>query len=197
MPCGFVYRPTDATGSAVASDPCARSAWWADAAGIPPGAGVGLFGGADASADPTFAGLRCLRALWEGDDTDARMLHASVSALTTRLPHPDLPVWVVHGADDGLLPAAFTSEPYVAWLRAEGRTPRYWQVPHVQHFDAFLALPGFGDGYVPLLPYAYAALNQMWSRVVDGSPLSNPDTPPGRARGAGRLEAGALGFSAE
>ena len=52
-----------------------------------------------------------------------------------------LPVVVIHGVDDGLVPAAFTSAPYVDKAQAAGRDVRYWQVRNAQHFDAFLALP--------------------------------------------------------
>ena len=188
MPCGFVYRPTNAAGIPAGDDPLARAAWWADASGIPPGTGVGLFGGMDASPDPTFAGLRCLRALWDGDDVDARTLHTSVRELAARLPRKNLPVWVVHGAEDGLVPTAFTSEPYIEWLRTEGRTPHYWKVPHAQHFDAFLPLPGFGNAYVPLLPYGYAALDRMWAHVIEGRAcLHSADAQPATTRN-GSLE---------
>ncbi len=188
MPCGYSYRTTNVAGVPGPADPVQRASWWADAAGIPPGNGVGLFGGTDASADPTLPGLRCLRALWTGDDADAHALHASVAALAARLPRAELPLWVVHGAVDGLLPTAFTSEPYVDWLRAEGRRPLYWKVPTAQHFDAFLALPGFGERHLPLLPYGYVALDRLWAHLHAGQPW--PDsvpTPAARPRGAGAL----------
>ncbi len=195
MPCGYVYRAINIGGLPIVADAVTRAAWWSDAAGIPPGAGVGLFGGVDASLDPTLSGLHCLRALWDGDDTDARALHTAVKATTAQLPRADLPIWVIHGADDGLVPTAFTSEPYIAWLHEQGRTPRYWRVPHAQHFDAFLALPGFGDAHVPLLPFGYAALDRMAAHLFDGEPLANPPTPQTQPRGAGALEAGMLGLS--
>ena len=188
MPCGYSYRTLDAAGKPGPVDPAVEASWWADASGIPPGNGVTLAGGADLSADPTLPGLRCLRALWTGDSADARALHASVAALAARLPRANLPVFVLHGAADGLLPTAFTSEPYVAWLRSEGRHPLYWKVPAAQHFDAFLALPGFGDRHVPLLPYGYAALDRLWAHLHAGQPW--PDelpTPAARPRGAGAL----------
>lgn len=194
MPCGFSYRAVNAAGVPM-DDPVARAAWWADAGGIPPGNGVALVGGLDASADPTFAGLRCLRELWEGDTADAHALHASVSALAAKMPRADLPLWVVHGADDGLLPTAFTSDPYVEWLRAGGRAPRYWKVAHAQHFDAFLALPGFGDAHAPLMPFAYAALDRMWAHLAQGQALPDVPAPPTRPRGAGPLDAPMLGLS--
>jgi len=194
MPCGYAYRQVDALGKP-SGDAAVRAAWWADAAGIPPGNGVGLIGSIEAGADPALASLRCLRGLWEGDSPDARALHASVASLAARLPRADLPLWVVHGADDGLVPTMFTSEPYVEWLRASGRTPRYWKVAHAQHFESFLALPGFGDAHVPLLPFAYRALDRMWEHVIDGKPLADPPVPQTRPRGSAALDASMLGLT--
>ena len=195
MPCGFHYAPTGVGVLPGVTDPVARAAWWADASGIPPGNGVGLFGGVNVSPDPTLVGEECLRALWTGDEPAAQMLQASVAATAAKLPRADLLLWVVHGADDGLLPTAFTSEPYVAWLREEGRRPLYWKVPHAQHFDAFLPLPGFGERHLPLLPYGYAALDRLWAHLYEGAawPASVP-TPAGHPRGARALTREALGL---
>lgn len=195
MPGGYRYEATGPNGKPGAADDATRASWWADASGIPPGNGVGLFGGIDESADPLLAGIECLRRLWTDDNANARALHASVQALAARLPRKSVPLWVVHGADDGLLPTAFTSEPYVAWLRAEGRRPLYWKVPHAQHFDAFLALPGFGDKHLPLLPYGYAALDRLWAHLFQDQPwpddLAAPVTTP---RGADALQPSMLGL---
>ncbi|MBE1162609.1 hydrogenase [Dyella sp. 7MK23] len=195
MPCGYRYAAL-VDGKPGVADAATRASWWADASGIPPGNGVGLFGGTDGSADPQLAGITCLRHLWSSDDADARALHAAVQALAVRLPRRDLPLWVLHGADDGLLPTAFTSEPYIAWLRAEQRQPLYWKVPHAQHFDAFLALPGFGDRHLPLLPYGYAALDRLWAHLFQGQPWpAQLPVPEGQARGAGALQRGMLGMT--
>ena len=112
-----------------------------------------------------------------------------------QLPRQDLPLWVLHGASDGLLPTAFSSQPYVDWLRKEGRRPLYWEVPHAQHFDAFLALPGFGERHIPLLPYGYAALDRLWAHLYDGAawPTDVP-TPAAQARGASALDYSKLGL---
>ncbi len=195
MPCGFRYAAMGTAALPGVTDPLARASWWADASGIPPGNGVGLFGGVDLSPDPTLTGEDCLRALWTSDDHDSQTLHASIAATAARLPRGDLPLWIVHGASDGLLPTAFTSEPYVAWLRGQGRHPLYWKVPHAQHFDAFLALPGFGDRHVPLLPYGYAALDRLWAHLYDGATWpSEMPTPAAQPRGSGALERQALGL---
>ena len=193
MPCGFHYAPTGVGGLPGPTDPMARAAWWADASGIPPGNGVGLFGGVNVSMDPTLVGEDCLRALWTGDDHPSQMLRASIAATAAKLPRADLPLWVVHGAADGLLPTAFTSAPYVTWLHEQGRHPLYWRVPYAQHFDAFLALPGFGERHVPLLPYGYVALDRLWAHLYEGAawPTEVP-TPAAQPRGAGALECGML-----
>jgi hydroxybutyrate-dimer hydrolase len=155
MPCGFAYRLADVA---------ALPTLWADSSGIPPGAGVLLEDRLGAGDDAAFAGLRCLRALWEGDTEDARALREAVAATRVALPPKGLPLWVLHGEDDGLVPIMFTAAPYVAWLQANGRTPVFQPLPKAQHFDAFLPLPGM-QAYRPLLPPAWAALDAAWERI--------------------------------
>ncbi|HZP66263.1 MAG TPA: 3-hydroxybutyrate oligomer hydrolase family protein, partial [Rudaea sp.] len=195
MPCGFRFAAHDAAGKPRAATPAERAAWWADASGIPPGAGVFLDENPSGdAADPTLEGLLCLRDLWTEPGKVADTLRTSVGATTAKLPRKELPIWVIHGAEDGLLPMAFTSTPYVDWLRKNERSPIFWPIAHAQHFDAFLALPAFGDRYVPLLPYGYAALDAMFAHVVRGAPLAPGETPAANARGAGALGAAMLGL---
>jgi hydroxybutyrate-dimer hydrolase len=194
MPCGFRCSAVDASGAPAAADAATRAAWWSDASGVPPGAGVHLLGGVDASADPTASGIDGLRALWSGNSTDARALRAAVAGTAARFPHTDLPTIVAHGEDDGLLPLAFSSAPYVAALESAGRAPVYWRVPFAQHFDAFLGIPGFGEHHVPLMPYGYAALDALWAHLADGvalPPSRRFDTKP---RGPSALDVAALGL---
>jgi len=197
MPCGFRFDAHDGAGKTRAPTPAERAAWWSDAPGIPPGAGVFLDETiAGDTFDPALRGLRCLRDLWTGDSAEAQTLHASIAATAARLPRKELPLWIIHGREDGLLPDAFNSSAYATWLRANGRDPIYWSIPHAQHFDAFLALPGFGDRYVPLLPYGYWALDRIWRHLVDGAPLIVNDTPVATPRGAGKLGAAHLALPA-
>jgi hydroxybutyrate-dimer hydrolase len=197
MPCGFRFDSHDATGNARGPTPAERAAWWSDSSGIPPGAGVFLDETIPGDpSDPALRGLLCLRELWTGEGAEADTLRASVAAAAAQLPRKDLPLWIIHGREDGLVPDAFNSAAYVAWLRASGRNPIYWSIPHAQHFDAFLALPGFGDHYVPLLPYGYSALDRMWRHLVDGVPLIASDTPAANPRGAGKLDAAHLALPA-
>lgn len=189
MPCGFAYHAD----VGAPFDAAVRASWWADGSGVPPGAGVSLAGGTDVSLDPTLPGVRCLRSLWEGQGQDATDLRAGVASTAAKLPRADLPVLVVHGAQDGLIPVAFSSEPYVAWLRASGRSPVFWKVPYAQHFDAFLSFPDFGDRHVPLLPYGFAALDRAWAHLTEGRALPEDAlVRDARPRGGGSLTAEAL-----
>lgn len=194
MPCGFSFRTLSPAGQPGPAAEPVRAAWWAEGSGIPPDVGIALSGGSDASADPTLPGLLALRELWQAEGNDAKTLHAAVARLAAKTPRRELPIWIVHGAEDGLIPAAFTSDAYVEWLRGQGHAPRYWRVPFAQHFDAFLVAPGFGDRHVPLLPYGYVALDRLYAHVVDKDPLPDIATPQALPRGPGALDRGHLGL---
>jgi len=188
MPCGYAYAALDAQGQPRAATIEERAAWWSDASGIPQGAGVALIETptrgdepgrtsvpgsrvSEGTDDSALPGLRCLRALWESDSALAKSLRTGVYATRASLPRADLPMIVVHGADDGLVPEAFSGGAYARWANAHGRDLRYWRVANAQHFDAFLGLPPLAGRYVPLLPYAYRALDAMWAHIADGAPL--------------------------
>jgi hydroxybutyrate-dimer hydrolase len=193
MPGGFSYRLHHAAGMAGPIDAIVRAAWWADGSGVPPGTGISLDGGTDLSLDPTLPGVLSLRDLQVGQGPEAEQLRAAVDATAAELPREGLPILIVHGTQDGLIPVAFSSQPYVNWLRDAGRTPVFWKVPYAQHFDAFLAFSDFGDRHAPLLPFGYAALDRAWAHVREGRALPEDaavrDTRP---RGPGPLTAQTL-----
>lgn len=167
-PCGYRFSVVEKDGQPRAATPAERAAWWSDASGIPPGAGVALV---DAKPEAPLQGLDCLRALWMDDVADAQRVRAGIEAVRASQPQSGLPVIVIHGLDDGLIPAAFSSAPYVAMARDAGRDVRYWQVRNAQHFDAFLGLPQYGAVYVPLLPYVYRALDRVAAHLESGEVL--------------------------
>lgn len=169
-PCRFSFATINADASVRAASAQERAAWWSDASGIPPGAGVNIVD-ETANTDPDLERLRCLRALWQGDSADADRVRAGVAATRAGLPRRKLPVTVIHGVDDGLIPMAFTSAPYVATAKQAGRDVRFWQIKNAQHFDAFLGLPDYGARYLPMLPYVYAALDRTLAHLETGSPL--------------------------
>ena len=158
-PCSFGFAMQTAEGATRAATVQERAAWWSDASGIPPGAGVGIIDEI-ARIDPGASRLRCLRNLWSGASVDADRVRKGIAETRAGPPRAGLPVTVIHGVDDGLIPMAFTSAPYVAHARAAGRDVGFWQVRNAQHFDAFLGLPDYGARYLPMLPYIYAALDR-------------------------------------
>ncbi len=159
-PCGYRYAALNPDFSPRATTAAERAAWFADGSGIPPGAGVGLVD-PQPLTDMGLTGLQCLRALWTGDGADAQRVRKGIAETRAAAPRAGLPVVVIHGTDDGLVPQAFSSAPYVAMAKAAGRDVRYWQVRNAQHFDGFLALPHMAAAYLPLLPYVYAALDRV------------------------------------
>ncbi|MCL7713072.1 3-hydroxybutyrate oligomer hydrolase family protein [Stenotrophomonas mori] len=191
-PCGYGFAAQNPDFSPRPATAAERAAWIADGGGIPPGAGVGLLDSRLQLPDLTYAGLKCLRGLWEGQDAAARRVQAGIQATRTGLPRAGLPVMVVHGSDDGLIPPAFSSTPYVTAAQAAGREVRYWQVRNVQHFDGFLGLPDYAARYLPLLPYVYAALDRVQARLDEGTPLPDDAVLQTRPRAGAPLSAGHL-----
>ncbi|MEO7013006.1 MAG: 3-hydroxybutyrate oligomer hydrolase family protein [Dokdonella sp.] len=193
MPCGFGIAATHAAGDARLATLAEQSNWWADATGIPPGAGVGIVDSMATGKDASWPGSECVSRLWSESSKLASALHAGAEETKATLPRADLPMIIVHGKADGLVPIAFSSEPYVRWLEANGRTPVFWKVGHAQHFDAFLAFPGFGDAHVPMLPFAYAALDKLWAHLITGEPMPASRDIATTPRGNGPLGANQLG----
>ncbi|MEO6065378.1 MAG: 3-hydroxybutyrate oligomer hydrolase family protein [Lysobacterales bacterium] len=183
-PCSYGFAAQNADFSARAATADERASWWSDASGIAPGAGVGIVDARMAGADPLLPGLQCLRTLWDGRNADADRVRKGVLESRAGLPRAGVPIIVVHGVDDGLVPMAFTSAPYVAQAQAAGRDVRFWQVRNAQHFDAFLAIPDYAARYVPMLPYVYAALDRAWAHLETGAPLPTDAVIDARPRTA-------------
>jgi len=191
-PCGYGFSAQATDSTARAATAAERAAWWPDAAGIPPGNGVGIIDGRMSLPDFTLAGLQCLRALWNGEGVEALRVQAGIAETRAGMPRAGLPLVVVHGLDDGLVPPAFSSAPWVAAARAAGRDVSYWQVRNAEHFDAFLGFPSYAARYVPLLPYVYAALDRVDAHLASGAPLPRDATVATTPRGTDALEAGDL-----
>ncbi len=176
MPCGYAFHALGADGKMRAPTIAEAAVWRSDASGIAPGAGVFITDSIAQSpaadpADPTLAGLLCLRDLWQGKSEIASTLQSSIVATAAKPPRVGLATIVIHGIDDGLIPAVFSSTPYVAMAKEQGRNVRYWRVHNAQHFDAFIGLPAWTTRYVPLMPYAYRALDSVWLHVSQDAEL--------------------------
>lgn len=194
MPCGFAVAGIDASLQPRAVPPAERALWWATANGIAPSAGIGLLDAGFALPDPFLAGQTCLRELWTGEHAEAQALRAAVEATRATAQLPDRPVLIIHGAADGLIPAAFSSRPYVAAVReGGGRHLAYWEIERVQHFDALLGPAGLGARYLPLTPYAHAGLDELFAHLFGAAaaPGDRHIDPPARS---GILDRAGLGL---
>ena len=135
-----------------------RALRWSDGAGIVPGADVMI-----KHSLPPAERLRRVNQLLRGP---LRQDLLKGLAATHCPPAPvDKPVYVLHGADDGLIPAPFSSQPYVRRAQRMGADIQSWLLPRRPHFDAFLALPGYGEHREALLPEVYRALDSLAARL--------------------------------
>ena len=161
MPCGFGF-------SAAGANPEQQAAWWATHSGIGPGSGIELMDGLAAGADTALPGLQCLRELWTSETEEAIALRAAVARAAATGKLPDIPVLVIHGREDGLIPAALSARPYVQAARQNGvEHLAYWEIDRAQHFDAFLNVPGLSARLVPILPYGWAGIEHVMA-TLDG-----------------------------
>jgi hydroxybutyrate-dimer hydrolase len=169
-PCGYRFSAAGADGRPGPAPAELRATWWSEGSGIPPGSGVVLVdGNAASSAEQPLRGLACLRALGRGDSADARRVRAGIAEAAAKAPHRGLPIVVIHGVDDGLVPIHMTSDRYVPLARDAGAQIAYWRVNNAQHFDSLLAFPDYRKRYVPLLPYVFAAMDQVWAHLEDAA----------------------------
>lgn len=174
-PCGFNYSAIGADLKPRPTTPLERAAWWSDGSGIPPGNAIGMIDPKMSLPDPTLAGERCLRELWTGNSADALRVRKGITETHAKVPQKGFPILVIHGSDDGLVPPAFSSAPWVAASRAAGRPVAYWTVGRAEHFDAFLAFPSYAQRFVPLLPYMYEGLDRVWAQIEGQGKLATDD----------------------
>jgi hydroxybutyrate-dimer hydrolase len=161
MPCGYRLAVVSAPGQPSAAG---RALWWAESSGIAPSGPIQILDAQAAPPDPFLPGLRCLRALAEGGSGEAAILRQAIEATRVSGRLPPIPIILLHGREDALIPAAFTSRPYVELARAQGANGlRYQELEGVQHFDAFLAHPDLRGRYQPLL----APLERAFDELLD------------------------------
>ncbi len=172
MPCGYGFSVASASNDQ-------RQAWWPSHSGVGAGGGIELLDGLAEGNDRAFNGLLCLHALAEQGNEEGAALRAAIEATRATARLPDIPVLVVHGLRDGLIPAAFSARPYVEQARGHGARIGYWEITRAQHFDALLALPPVAESLVPILPYGWRGLDQIDAVLageasLDGDRLFDP-----------------------
>ena len=191
--CGFSFAATGTATSASPNAPVAASAAalatsFGTSNGVPPTLGINIVnnnsvGGPllDAASlstggvqDYNMAGALCLRELATGTSAHARRVQQGISEVTRTANLRGKPALIVQGRADTLLPVAFTGRPYFGMNKmVEGANSRlsYIEVTNANHFDAFLALPGYGNRLVPLHRYFIQAMDMMYAHLKTGAAL--------------------------
>ena len=191
--CGFSFAATGAAGSAAPNAPvplaaAALATAFGASNGVPPTVGINIVnnnsvGGPllDAASlslngqqDYNMAGALCMRELFAGTSANAVRVRQGISEVTRSGNLRGKPALIVQGRADTLLPVAFTGRPYFGVNKmVEGSASKlsYIEVTNAQHFDAFLALPGYGENLVPLHRYFIQAMDLMYAHLKTGAPL--------------------------
>jgi hydroxybutyrate-dimer hydrolase len=164
MPCGYAVAALDAAGKPAPAPSAQVELWWATSSGVVPSGAAGWIDSraAESPEDPAFAGLLCLRQLWTGKDADAQKLRQSVANTLATARLPNIPVVILHGRQDGLIPPAFSARPYAQAAQAKGAEQlEYREFDGAQHFDSLVPFPGMSSRYQPLIPMVWEALDEL------------------------------------
>ena len=103
--------------------------------------------------------------------------------------HPEknqVPTLILHGQADGTVAVNHASRAYYHRNQSSemaNQTLRYYEIENVQHFDAFLAYPGFDQKFVPMHPYFEQALDLMYAHLFSKQPLPESQLIKTQARG--------------
>jgi hydroxybutyrate-dimer hydrolase len=205
-PCGVSFAPVDATGRPRALTDEESLRLFSDGSGIAPTGGVMLVAkGADGERRLANEGSVDLAICLAPDAVldDARRSDLALPAWRDELVQRvragqqeivmsaqvgNRPVIVLHGRADSLIPVNHTSRAYYAVNRRDRGDRdelRYYELQHGQHFDAFLAMPGFVDRYVPMQAWMNRSFEAMFARLQQGVPLPPSQVLRSRPRGAG------------
>lgn len=186
--CGYSFAATGATGAPTTLNPALLATSFGASNGVPPTIGINIvnnnsLGGplldaASLSAgnvqDYNMAGALCMRELFTGTSANAMRVQQGIKEVARSANLRGKPALIVQGRADTLLPVAFTGRPYYGMNQiVEGKDSRlsYIEVAHAQHFDAFLALPGYAERMVPLHRYFIQAMDMMYANLKSGAAL--------------------------
>ena len=191
--CGYSFAATGAATSATPNAPVAASAAalatsFGTSNGVPPTLGINIVNNSSVGGplldavslsagnvqDYNIAGALCLRELATGTSANAMRVRQGMSEVVRTANLRGKPALIVQGRADTLLPVAFTGRPYFGMNKiVEGANSKlsYIEVTNANHFDAFLALPGYGNRLVPLHRYFVQAMDMMYANLKTGAPL--------------------------
>ncbi len=213
--CGYSFAATQASGAVTPLASAALDGMYGTGSGAPPSAGIDLVDnlsvGGPLRADvavSTSTGLQdfdvdgalCLRNLVTGSDAPATALKTGLDQTRRSGQLHGIPVLIVHGRADAVLPANHTSRPYAALAHSVDGSSKlsYVEVTNAQHYDNYidqLSTPGYDTRYVPLDLYLVRALNALYANLKNGTALPPSQVVRTLARGGVAGAAPALSAS--
>ena len=152
-----------------------------DAASVSPSTG---------KADYNYDGAKCLRDQITAQTLIATTLSQSIAASKRSGKLNGKPVIIVHGRSDTLVPVNHASRAYYALNKSleSGSKLTYYEVTNAQHFDSFLAFPGYDNRLIPLHVYFLRAMDIMYANLRNGTAIPASQvvrtTPRGGTAGA-------------
>lgn len=189
------------TGAPRPLPPESEAILFATSTGIPPTSGIDIINNRDPAGptrdqisrspstglqDQNLDAVLCGRALFTGIDPEtgrrlkgrAQYVHQRLKkGIRDVLASGDLhgrPGIIIAGRNDALVPVNHAARAYYGFNQVvEGADSklRYMEVTNAHHLDAFNALPGFDNRFVPLHHYFTEALDRMLDHLRNGTPL--------------------------
>ena len=187
--CGYSFAATNTTsGALTVVNAASLASSFGVSNGVPPTIGINIVNnnslggplqdGFSLSAgnvqDYNIAGALCMRELATGTSANALRVQQGMKEVVRSANLRGKPALIVQGRADTLLPVAFTGRPYYGMNKiVEGSASKlsYIEVANAQHFDAFLAFPGYPERMVPLHRYFIQAMDMMYANLKSGAAL--------------------------
>ena len=203
--CGYSLGATPVNGVPPPVAPAVAATNFGTGNGVPPTAGVVIInnnsvGGpaADAASvspstgkvDYNYDGAKCLRDQLTAQTLVATTLSQSIAAVKGRADLRGKPAVIVHGRSDTLVIVNHSSRAYYALNKSIEANSRlaYYEITNAQHFDSFLAFPGYDTRLVPTHRYFIQAMDIMWNHLKSGTAIPPSQvvrtTPRGGTPGA-------------
>jgi hydroxybutyrate-dimer hydrolase len=203
--CGYSFggAPVNGVPSTIAAAAAAQV--FGTGNGVPPTSGVNILnnnsvGGTALDAlsvspstgrtDYNYDGAKCLRDQLTAQTLVATTLSQSIAAVKRTANLHGKPAVIVHGRSDTLVPVNHASRAYYALNKSveSGSRLSYYEITNAQHFDSFLAFPGYDTRLVPTHVYFIRAMDLVWNNLRNGTALPPSQvvrtTPRGGTPGA-------------
>lgn len=101
-------------------------------------------------------------------------LQEAIGAVYAQPEKNQIPTLLLHGQADGTVAINHASRAYYHRNQSDAavnQNMRYYEIENAQHFDAFLAYPGFNQQFVPMHPYFEQAMDLMYRHLESGDQL--------------------------